>query len=799
MRPPVYYTHVVNPSDRESTPELSASSQADIERRRAIVRQDLEAIARSVEQGFHEAQRVLSFHEYVDLFASDPVRHGRGASEYLRDAFRHYGREVRHRPWGRRVRFKLFDAPWATGDEAWKEPRLVAHEELGEELYRALSNFAREGRASRLLLMHGPNGSAKTTAAACIMRALEHYSTLEQGALYRFHWVFPSRKTVKGAIGFGGSGGGSREPESYAHLDEGEIDARLFIELRDHPLFLLSRDARRALVDKLWPSGETRRPEWLLGGELAHKNKQIFEALLAAYHGSLKDVLRHVQVERYYVSRRYRIGAVTLGPQMSVDAGERQITMDRSVAALPTYLQATTLFEAFGELVEASGGVLEFSDILKRPIDAFRYLQQTLETGEVSLPQQNVTSNVVMVASANDIHMAAFREHPEYASFLGRMELVRVPYLRSYLDEQEIYDKLLVPQIKRHVAPHATRLAAEFAVLTRMRRPDAKRFSRALGEVVGSLTALEKMVLFADGTPPARLGNEERKVLRANIDALYQETDGDTDYEGKLGVSPRVMRTIVLDAGQREEFDCLSPFALVTEIDELCRRVTEFDWLKLKPLTGGYHDHAAFRDQVRTRLMDRIEIDVREASGMVADQQYHDLFRRYIDHVSIWVKGEKMRNPHTGRDEDPDEKMMREVEGLLGAEGDAKNHRHNIISLIAAWAIDHPGQQPRHTEIFPSHVPKLQMAAFAELRKPFSVLLRDVVTLLQAGQEAAGSARAAAEGVRAGRPDGTSVSGEARRRAESTIERMLSRGYCRSCALDATSNYLRERFADLVT
>jgi serine protein kinase len=51
--------------------------------------------------------------------------------------------------------------------------------------------------------MHGPNGSAKSTIAACVLRALEHYSTLDEGAVYRFHWVFPSKKTVRGAIGFG--------------------------------------------------------------------------------------------------------------------------------------------------------------------------------------------------------------------------------------------------------------------------------------------------------------------------------------------------------------------------------------------------------------------------------------------------------------------------------------------------------------------------------------------------------------------------------------------------------------------
>ena len=85
-----------------------------------------------------------------------------------------------------------------------RDAALVGHEELQAEIYRVLCNFVREGRANRLILMHGPNGSAKSTAATCILRALEHYSTLDEGALYRFHWVFPSRKTTRGSIGFGG-------------------------------------------------------------------------------------------------------------------------------------------------------------------------------------------------------------------------------------------------------------------------------------------------------------------------------------------------------------------------------------------------------------------------------------------------------------------------------------------------------------------------------------------------------------------------------------------------------------------
>ncbi|MCA9625570.1 MAG: serine protein kinase PrkA, partial [Myxococcales bacterium] len=416
--------------------------------------------------------------------------------------------------------------------------------------------------------------------------------------------------------------------------------------------------------------------------------------------GSLEAVLRHVQVERYFISRRYRQGAVTIGPEMSVDAGERQVTADRSLAALPTSLQATTLFEAHGELVEAAGGVLEFSDILKRPIDAFRYLQITLETGEVALNQQTLFTNVVMLGSANEIHMSAFREHPEYASFRGRLELMRVGYLRNVDDERAIYEPVL-RQIRGHVAPHAVTVAAEFAVLSRMRRPDPDRYTAALADVVGSLTAEEKLVLYAEGSAPERLSGDEQKLLVANVGSLYRETASDVDYEGRVGVSPRVMRTLLFDASQNPDYDCLSPFAVLQELDELCRRTSEFEWLKLKPLSGGYHDHESFRAVVRRRLMDRIEGDMQDASGLIEDVQYADLFRRYINHVSAWVKKEKIRNQVTGKDEDPDESLMKEVEALLDVKSSPKDHRDMVISMIAAWAIDHPGDEPSIDVIFP--------------------------------------------------------------------------------------------------
>ncbi len=519
-------------------------------------------ISEHLEREFHSSRRVLSFEQYLALFAEQPHRYCRDAAQYVRDAFDHYGTTPVARPWGEHTRYKLFDLPFLGEDEA-RRLKLVGQERVQEEVYRVLRNFAGEGRANKVLLLHGPNGSAKSTVARCIMTALEHFSSLPEGVVYRFHWVFPSKASTRGAIGFGDKPGvGSTE--SYALLPEDQIEARVLDEIRDHPLLLLPRDQRRVFLEKaIAGSGPNRRiSDWVWDGELSHKNKSVFDALLSTYDGSLREVLRHVQVERYFISRRYRTGAVTVGPEMSVDARERQVTADRSLSALPTSLQAVALFEAHGELIEASGGVLEFSDLLKRPLDAFRYLQFSVETGEVALQSQNVRLNTVMLASANEVEVTAFRKHHEFESFRGRIELVSMPYLLSWPDEQKLYDEQLVFRLQSPIAPHATRVAAMFAVLSRLSKPNPDQYPRDSKDLVRSLKAEEKLDLYANGTVPERLDAEQGKKLRALIGTLYQETQSALGYEGALGASPGKcercywmrLRTSVITAFRRLPF-----------------------------------------------------------------------------------------------------------------------------------------------------------------------------------------------------------------------------------------------------
>ena len=746
---------------------------------------EIEAVADEVERRFTSGHLLLSFSEYLDLFAKDPLRQARDASRYLRDVFDHYGTTKVEYPFGEFTRFRLFDLPWekAAAGERFPRGALIGQEQVQGEIYRALSNFAREGRPGRLLLLHGPNGSAKSTFVSCLMRAMEHYSAQPEGALYRFHWVFPSQKTMRGSLGFSSRDAGPAKTDAttYAHLSDDQIEAKIVLEVRDHPLFLVPVEERQKLIERAWKSHPSAEPpcDWIMRGQLSHKAQQVFEALLASYRGSYREVLKHVQVERYFVSQRYRVGAVTLGPQMSIDAGERQLTADRSLAALPPSLQALTLYEVKGELVDAAGGILEFSDLLKRPLDTFKYLQLTIETGEVSLTQQNVQLNCVMLASGNEVHLDAFREHPEFASFRGRIELIRTPYLLSSASEKLIYDAHVAPQVRRHVAPHATEVAASFAVLTRMRKPSPDRFGRALGAAVSGLTALEKMDLYAYGRVPERLDADAQKLLRANIHVLYEESDAYPIYEGRVGASPREMRIALLDAAQSPKFACLSPIAVLEEIEQLCQRRAEFEWLQQDPLGGGYHDTKQFIESLTARMLDDWEHELYASSGLVDDTQYAELFERYVQHVSVWVKKERIRNRVTGEYEEPDEKLMREVERLLDVKGEPNEARQAMISTIAAWSLDHPSSKVEPTAVFPNAMKRLREAFYETRRPAVAALARDLVLLV--------------------RENGTGLDDEHRRAAQRCIDEMVRRyGYCAHCASDAASMTLRRRFGELV-
>lgn len=677
--------------------------------------QSLEQIAKATRATFDSRRTILSFEQYLDDVVAHPRRHLRNAARYLMDVVQHFGVDEVKQATGAVRRWRLFDQAFDDG-----RGRVAGQERVQAAVVRILENFVRSGRIDRLVLLHGPNGSAKTSIIQALTRAAEAYSQTDEGALYRFNWVFPTGSVQRGKVGFGGAS--STHTGSYAHLEGSAVEARLPCELKDHPLFLLSRGDRAAFIAGLAQGDRSLQdlvmPEVLKVGDLSVKNRRIFDALLSTYHGDVLEVLRHVQVERFYLSRRYRQGVVAVEPQLSVDAYSRQVTADRSLAMLPPALQHVALFETAGALNDANRGILEFNDLLKRPLDAWKYLLVATEQAQASLDHVSLFLDVMMVASSNELHLDAFKQHPDWPSFKGRMELVTAPYLLRVSDEVSIYaDQIPRALTGVHIAPHALEVAARFAVLSRLEPPDPMHYADGVRDLVVSLSPVEKMALYDDGSVPERLTQKEKKDLRAQAARLYDEHVNGDEYEGRHGASAREIRVVLLNAAQDRRFDHLSPIAVLDELRELVKARSSYDWLRREPVRD-YRDAVAAVEDIEEMLLRRLEEEVREAMGLLKAGSHVELFERYLKHVSAWTKGEKLPDPLTGRLIEPDPEVLRQVESVLAAAGEsAEEFRRGLIGQIGGYKLEHPDENVDYELLFGAHMKRLKEDFYSQRKK----------------------------------------------------------------------------------
>ncbi|MCA9698958.1 MAG: serine protein kinase PrkA, partial [Myxococcales bacterium] len=507
----------------------------------------LASLAEQVAQEFSATRRLLSFDEWFQLLLESPKVHARNSAQYVRDALEHFGRQEVRTPQGTTNRFGLFDRDY---DEA---SRLVGQERAQNQLYEVLDGFCRLGRIDSLILLHGPNGSAKSTLLECLQAGLEAYSNTEAGLLYRFAWVFPTREQGGG----GGIGFGARTlrdalgNDSFARLGNDGIESRLTDENKDHPIYLLPVPARQALLDELLGDDPDFVVSWTIrNGELSARNRKIFDALLNAYQGDLHKVYQHVQVERLYLSRTYRSGLVDVEPKQTVDARSFPVTGDRAFSHLPPSVAGQVLYGTQGDLIDAQRGVLNFSDLLKRPYEHYKYLLTATESARVVLDHLLLGLDTVFTGSANDINLLEFRalRSAEYQSFRARLDLISVPYLLDYRVERKIYQEQVGDMLRGvHIAPHVPRILALWGVMTRLRRPDPKKYPDKLQKALEKLTPLDKADLYAYGRVPEGLSSEEARELLAAVPDMYVErfnhavvrVEGSDyplgDYEGSFG------------------------------------------------------------------------------------------------------------------------------------------------------------------------------------------------------------------------------------------------------------------------
>ena len=125
-----------------------------------------------------------SFEEYLDLVRGEP-KVTRNAFERVYDMIMSYGTDSYEEGREKRLRYHFFQDPDGEGADA-----VFGLEDQLAVLVNAFKSAAQGyGIEKRVLLLHGPVGSSKSTIARLLKKGLERYSARDEGALYTLGWV----------------------------------------------------------------------------------------------------------------------------------------------------------------------------------------------------------------------------------------------------------------------------------------------------------------------------------------------------------------------------------------------------------------------------------------------------------------------------------------------------------------------------------------------------------------------------------------------------------------------------------
>lgn len=715
---------------------------------------------------------VLSFYDYMDHFNKDPMKHLRPSYKYLADMMKYFGQDINDN-------WKLFVK------EDHEAPPVYGEEKIISLLLQNLRNFEEEGFNSKFILLVGPNGSAKSSIIKKLMKGAEEYSETDAGALYTFEWVFPLTNVVKGTLGLN-QHHESKDLRSFAYLDDKDITAIMPSELKDHPILLIPLEFRQKIIEEAFKDNaeqlELAKKSYLYRGDLSKRNRMIYDALLKNYKGKHNEVLKHIRIERLKISKRYSAGAVTIEPQLHVDARMQQITMDKRLATLPPSLQSLNLFSLQGEVILANRGILEFSDLLKRPLDAFKYLLMTMETGSINIGGILTQLDIFFIGTSNEVHLAAFKQHPDYNSFKGRFTFIKVPYLLDYALEEKIYNNQ-IKGLTEHTKfePHAITALCKFAVMTRIRACMGKHYDDTkLTSIVTGLTPLEKINLYAGQIEiPDRLNSEQAQQLRHGVEVLKSEFENDNLYEGKFGISPRDLKNIIYKLSDLHEV--VTFIEVIEYLGKLVQKKNEYDFLNMST-HGDYHNPPRFLELIKIEYLDQFDKELRDSLGLIDDRSYEDYIKRYIENVNSVIKGEKVKNIVTGKYEVADQYFIKEFESNINLKEDAVSFRSHLISKLGAWYLDHPKKAIVYNEVFPDVVTRLQESFRNEQKKVINNLSNNLVYFMAEMEDETKQTH-------------INLSKDERKQIETVIENLKTKyGYSQKGALELIEFIIKERY-----
>ena len=576
-----------------------------------------------------------SFQDYVGLLEQNPMIL-RNSFQRVLDMILSYGTSNYTEYKKEITRYHFFDDPIDHGKDAI----------FGIDVHlMKLVNFFKSaaagyGTEKRVLLLHGPVGSAKSSIARLIKKGLESYSKHDNGALYTYEWYDPEAPEILG---------GQKVFASPMH---------------EEPLKLIPKHVRPKFINEILKGDKAKYP-LRVKGELNPACRYIFDEYMKKYDGDWTQVMNHIRVKRLLLSEKDRIGIGTFQPKDEKNQDSTELTGDVNYRKIALYGSDSDprAFNFDGEFNIANRGIVEFIEMLKLDV-AFLYDLLGASQEQSIKPKKFAQTDIdeVILGHTNEPEFKKLQSNEFMEALRDRTVKIDVPYITTLDNEVKIYqkdfNKETIPHI--HIAPHTLEMASTWAILTRLEEPKKS-----------DLTKLQKLKLYNGKTLP---GYNEDNVKELRKEAVR---------EGLEGISPRYIQDKISNAlVKNAHTGSLNPFMVFNELES---------GLKHHALVNSQEQLDHYKEMLavcRQEYEDIVKNDVQKAIS-VDESAIETLCANYIDNVKAHTQKEKIRNKYSNKLEEADERFMRSIEEKIDIPESRKDDfRREIMNYIGALAIE---------------------------------------------------------------------------------------------------------------
>lgn len=522
------------------------------------------------------------------------------------------------------------------------------------------------GSEKRVLLLHGPVGSSKSTICRLLKRGLEDYSKTDDGAWYTYKWI-------------------NLPEDLYTHTEDE-------CPMHDDPLRLLPVSIRKSFIDKVNVNYKLTLPTeeqnnaytFKVEGELNPRSNKFMTALLEKYDGDLQKVLEnHILVVRKVFSEANRMGIATFQPKDEKNQDATELTGDIDYSKLPHFGADSDprAFNFDGEFCVGNRGITEFIEMLKLQ-ETFLYdlLGASQEKSIKPKKFSQIPIDEVILGHTNSPEFQKLKNNPMMEALRDRTVKIDIPYLLRWSDEIKVLMQDYGPgKVNQHVAPHTIEIAALWLILTRLK--DDKDAHLSLADKA-KLYDGKFLPGYTEDRVKELIDKYEDEGISGGVSVRYAQDKISTCLSSHhVYINPFMVLNEIKDG--------LTNSSLITNKEEIEKYINCVD-LALKELDD------ILKNEVQKALVGDEEAIVR-------------LCANYIDNIQAYIFKTKVLNPYTGKEQEPDERLMRAIEEKIDVpETGADDFRRQVAQNLGS-------NNYRKTEFRWDSDPQLKKALQAKL------------------------------------------------------------------------------------